>query len=141
MKIISHRGNLKGKCTKEENNPLYIDFALLKKIDVEVDVWYINGYFFLGHDEPCFSIKDSWLMDRSKKIWCHVKNLEAIEPLNRLKNIHYFCHESDKVTLTNKGIPWCYPGVFLKTGITVQLKYKNIPKIYGICTDYPLSWL
>jgi hypothetical protein len=54
MILISHRGNLNGKDVDNENNPLYIDRALGKGYDVEVDVWYVNGKWYLGHDEPTY---------------------------------------------------------------------------------------
>ena len=140
MKIISHRGNLNGRVLEKENTPLYVDDAISKQFDVEIDVWCIDNSIFLGHDAPGIFVDDSWLIARSDKLWCHAKNLEAISYLKNIKNIHYFWHETDKVTLTSKGIPWCYPGNYLKNGITVELNYNNIPDVYGICTDYCLVW-
>ena len=49
-KIISHRGNLIGVKPECENNPTYIDQAIAEGFDVEIDVWFIDGEFFLGHD-------------------------------------------------------------------------------------------
>jgi hypothetical protein len=140
MKIISHRGNLNGPILEKENTPNYIDDAICKQFDVEIDIWCIDEFIFLGHDAPMTKIEDSWLIARSNNLWCHAKNLEAICYLNNIQGIHYFWHETDKITLTNRGIPWCYPGNYLKNGITVELNYNNIPKVYGICTDYPLKW-
>ena len=138
IKIISHRGNLIGK-TSEENKPSYIKNALLKGFDVEIDVWIIDDKFFLGHDKPEYNIDVNFLLN--DKLWCHAKNKKALEVLLK-NNIHVFWHENDKFTLTSKGIPWCYPGNYLKSGITVELNYKKkMPEVYGICTDYPLKWI
>ena len=52
MLYISHRGNLDGINPELENNPKYISNALEKNFDVEVDAWFVNGKFYLGHDEP-----------------------------------------------------------------------------------------
>ena len=61
MILISHRGNLNGKDIENENNPLYIDRALGKGYDVEIDVWYNGGIWYLGHDEPTYPIKLEYL--------------------------------------------------------------------------------
>ena len=52
MIYISHRGNLNGINPKQENKPSYIFNALERSFDVEVDVWFVKGKFYLGHDEP-----------------------------------------------------------------------------------------
>ena len=51
MILISHRGNLDGPTPKEENRIEYIENALGEGYQVEVDVWWWDG-FYLGHDEP-----------------------------------------------------------------------------------------
>ena len=52
MLYISHRGNLNGINPKQENKPSYILNALERSFDVEVDIWFVKGKFYLGHDEP-----------------------------------------------------------------------------------------
>lgn len=49
MILISHRGNLMGK-TSYENEPDYIMNAIKEGFDVEIDVWYQNNTLYLGHD-------------------------------------------------------------------------------------------
>lgn len=140
MKIISHRGNLYGIKNEYENNPIYIEQALKLGFDVEVDVWHIDNKFYLGHDIPQYFINSSWLIDNSNFLWCHAKNTEALFELFKLK-VHCFWHETDKITITNRGIPWCYPNTFIENGITVCLGVDKInTNIYGICTDYPVEW-
>ena len=46
MFIISHRGNLQGPDLTQENKPEYIDGALAKGFDVEVDVRFLNKSLF-----------------------------------------------------------------------------------------------
>jgi len=136
MIIISHRGNLTGPNIEKENNPDYILNTLNKGYDVEIDVWFYKNNFYLGHDSPIYKIDNNFLIN--KKLWCHAKNIKAIEKMMDY-DIHYFWHETDKMTITNLNIPWCFPDVFVKNGITVVLnKNKNIfnKKCYGICTDY-----
>ena len=50
--IISHRGNLVGPDEYNENMPSYLRKALDKGFQVECDIWFENGCWFLGHDEP-----------------------------------------------------------------------------------------
>ena len=45
MIFISHRGNLNGKKKKLENKPVYIKDAIKKGFNVEVDVWYTDGFY------------------------------------------------------------------------------------------------
>ena len=52
MILISHRGNINGKNESLENSKSYIKRALDLGYDVEVDVWFNNKTFYLGHDEP-----------------------------------------------------------------------------------------
>ena len=52
MILISHRGNLSGPNPLRENTANYIDEAIKKGFDVEIDIWENEGDFFLGHDEP-----------------------------------------------------------------------------------------
>ena len=46
MYLISHRGNLNGIEKNNENNPDYINQAISRGYDVEVDVRYESGQFF-----------------------------------------------------------------------------------------------
>jgi hypothetical protein len=136
MILISHRGNLNGKDIENENNPLYIDRALGKGYDVEIDVWYENGKWYLGHDKPQYEIELDYL--RNKKLWCHAKNIEALN-LMLDDDIHCFWHQEDDVTLTSCGFIWTYPGKKLTEKSICVLPEKNneIPKkAFGICSDY-----
>jgi len=136
MILISHRGNLFGKKTKQENHPEYILDALSNGYNVEIDVWFKNKKFYLGHDKPQHIVTKKFLLN--KKLWCHAKNADAIYMLDKIK-AHYFWHQKDDYTLTSKGIMWVYPGKKLfKRSICVLLK-KNffMPKnCLGICSDY-----
>jgi hypothetical protein len=139
MILISHRGNLEGKQPEQENNPLYIYNALNKGYEVEIDVWYKDNEFYLGHDEPTYHINLNWL--RNKKFWCHAKNIEALNKMLK-QDIHCFWHQEDYVTLTNKGHIWCFPGHEIDGGIMVD-HGQGVPEginILGICTDEPMIW-
>lgn len=143
MKIISHRGNLDGRIPKMENNPSYIKAAIEDGYDVEIDVWYVDGEFYLGHDIPQHVVVRSWLEQFGDVLWCHAKNSDGFTELLKY-NINCFWHENDRFTLTSKRIPWCFPGNYQQNGITVihgTPEETILPcEIYGICTDHPIKW-
>ena len=76
MIYIAHRGNLNGPNKQEENKLEYIIKALNEGYHVEIDVWYLEGTFFLGHDSPDYKIEEDFL--KNKKFYCHAKNLNAL---------------------------------------------------------------
>ena len=56
---IAHRGNMTGSCP-EENSPEHILKALQAGFEVEVDVWYFNGDWFLGHSGTDYPISEGF---------------------------------------------------------------------------------
>lgn len=137
MLVISHRANINGIDADLENNPSQILVAL-KRFDVEVDVWFIDGRWFLGHDKPDYLVGFEFFNNR---MWLHCKNLSAVNNL-RNTSLNWFWHEQDKMTLTSHGYIWCYPKNYVESGIVVEFGYNaDIPKnILGVCTDYPLMY-
>lgn len=141
MILISHRGNLNGKSDRE-NSPDYIEEALDQDFDVEVDVWYIDNQFWLGHDKPQYKVSEGFL--EHSNLWCHAKNIQALYVMSKSSNIHYFWHQEDDVTLTSRGYLWTYPGKQLtEKSICVLLEFENkkskviLPKnVAGICSDF-----
>jgi hypothetical protein len=140
MILIAHRGNIDGKSELYENEPNYIDNALEKGYDVEIDIWVIEGNFYLGHDKPQYGITLEWLDKRKNELWIHCKNMEAMEWFNSLFGTYnYFWHQEDTLTLTSKGYIWAYPGKQpIKVSIAVMPEIYNddISQCLGICSDY-----
>ena len=136
MYLISHRGNLNGIQKNRENSPSYINEAIEKGYDVEVDVRFEKNKFFLGHDFNQYEINKEFLLN--KKIWCHAKTNDALYALEKIK-AHYFWHQEDDYTITSKGFFWTYPGKkLLANSICVlpeKSNYKTI-ECQGICSDY-----
>ncbi len=138
MIYISHRGNISGPNRENENNPKYISKALQLGFNVEIDVWYNEGWF-LGHDEPEYKINENFLLDPS--LWCHAKNLQALKIMIE-NNVHCFWHQEDDYTLTTKGYIWTYPDRLICSRSIIVCKtpedtinYSNMD-LYGICSDY-----
>jgi len=150
MKIISHRGNLKGSDLTTENTPKQIKLAIEKGFDVEIDVRVISNKIYIGHDKPEHKVSYKFISKYSLNLWIHCKNLDAFSFFKERNesvfcNYNYFWHDTDIITITSRGIPWCYPGTYLPNGITVHCgpdwtdAVKKNPKILGVCTDYPLT--
>lgn len=142
MKYISHRGNLLGPDPILENEPGYIQDAMEAGFDVEIDVWYLDGKFMLGHDDPIHEVNKNFLLN--EKLWCHAKNPEALEEMMK-EGIHCFWHENDERTLTSKGIIWTYPYKKLLKGSVVvildkELDYDYVSRADAVCGDYVQSW-
>jgi hypothetical protein len=143
MILISHRGNISGPNPERENHPEYIFEALQAGYDVEVDVWFIDGKFMLGHDEPQYEFPFPLLDNNFPKMWLHCKNIQALEVLHSLdskgEKINYFWHQEDTVTLTSKNYIWAYPGKQpIKNSIAVipEIHNDDVDTCFGICSDY-----
>ncbi|MEY4371014.1 MAG: Paramecium bursaria Chlorella virus [Pseudomonadota bacterium] len=138
MIIISHRGNTNGRNKSLENNPIHIDKLLKSNIQVEIDVWFKNGLLLLGHDKPEYIIKGTFL--KNKGLWCHAKNLSALEYMLKNNIQNSFWHQEDDFTITSSGYIWTYPNKSITSqSIIVDLnknwKTKNY-NCFGVCVDF-----
>ena len=140
MKIISHRGNIRGPIPEKENRPSYIDCAIGNGYDVEIGLRIIDGELWLGHDVPQYKVEHSWLQPRKEYLWIHCKDLAAAKECWEYQS---FCHMGDPYTYTSTGKIWLHD---------LSMKIDNnviIPLIddidyspmngdpYAICTDHP----
>ena len=134
MILISHRGNINGKQIKKENTVNYIEQAIALGYDVEIDVWFEDGKFFLGHDAPEEQIEKCWFYN--KPLWCHCKNYSALKELVEL-GVHCFFHDKDDYTLTSEGFIWAYPGKIggEKTIAVMPDDNFDISSFEGVCSD------
>ena len=140
MILISHRGNIDGRLESWENEPTYIDLAISKGYDVEIDVWYVDGILYLGHDKPDYGVEFRWFRDRISKLWIHCKNIDAVIFFKESQyEFNYFWHQEDTITLTSKNHIWVYPGKQpIKNSIAVmpEINDDDISKCLGVCSDY-----
>ena len=60
MYFISHRGNTLGPNISKENSVDYINDAIKKGYDVEIDVWFEKENFYLGHYKPTYLLDDKY---------------------------------------------------------------------------------
>ena len=137
--LISHRGNISGKSLLE-NSPDYIDNALEKGFDVEIDIRYTDNKLLLGHDKGQYPISLDWINERKNKLWVHCKDKYSIEYLNsKSSELHFFFHEDDDLTITSKGFLWVFPGMQpVQNSIAVmpELYNDNIKQCIGVCSDF-----
>ena len=135
MIYIAHRGNMFGPNLARENSPEYIAEAVNAGFDVEIDVWFINGKFMLGHDEPKYDFDSSILPN--KKLWCHAKNSDAFFLLKKM-GARCFWHDKDAYTFTSDGKIWANIGQTLTGQGIAVVSGRGIPEfpVEGVCSDY-----
>ena len=136
--FISHRGNISGAQPDSENTKNYILNALDNGYECEIDVWYQDNNFYLGHDKPSEKIEQDFLFDHKEHLWIHCKNLEGLQVFNTYDTLNFFWHENDKFTLTSKGYIWTYPGNLISKKSVIVSLGDSMPdeECYGICSDY-----
>lgn len=153
MKLIAHRGNTTGPKPHLENNPNYLLDALNSGFDIELDIWWWNEKFYLGHDAPYWELKSEYLL-ADERSWCHAKNNKALEMLLKL-GYHCFWHQNDDFTLTSKNYIWTYPNkelisknlsvcVVNEIDIDKQTFNSLQDNCVAICSDYTVNlknWL
>ena len=105
---------------------------------MEIDVWYKDKKWYLGHDEPQYEVERTFFYNRF--LWCHAKNIDALKELSSL-GIHCFWHQEDDVTLTSMGYLWTYPGkpLTLKSICVMperaSYSKEEITRAAGVCSD------
>tara|TARA_B100001750_G_C15514678_1_gene606168 strand:+ start:3148 stop:3579 length:432 start_codon:yes stop_codon:yes gene_type:complete len=138
---IAHRGNTNGINLDKENHPDYIDDAINNGFDSEIDIWLQGRRLYLGHDEPKYAIDKDWLFLRSEKLWCHAKNIDALNWLLRWDRINCFWHQEDNYTITSKKFIWTTNYflsdklIFVSPNLKIN-ESKNNYNCVGICSDY-----
>ena len=133
MIYISHRGNLNGPDPKKENTLQAIIECIEKGYEVEVDLWYENNNFYLGHDKPIWKIETNLF-----------KNKNSLQEILKYSPKNYFWHESDLCTITSSGNIWLYPNNYIESKKAIFVlpelnkdKYECLKyDCYGICSDY-----
>lgn len=138
MILISHRGNIDGPNEVRENSPYYIMEAIAMGFDVEIDVWFKDNTWYLGHDYPTYKVEINWLLERESKLWVHCKNLESLLEIKKYC-LHYFWHENDEFTLTSKNYIWAFPRKNpIKKSIVLlpEINQNDVSGCKGVCSDY-----
>jgi len=139
MIIIAHRGNLNGPNPELENVPDQLRGCIKNDFSVEVDIWYQDSKWALGHDSPTYEVDTKFIFEITPRAWFHAKTIQTAKALLDLHCPHFFYHEEDPITLTSNGYLWTYPGKELtEASICVMPEInKEFPEnCAGVCTDY-----
>jgi len=148
MRWILHRGNKygPGSC---ENNPKLISEYLLEGYEIEIDLWYKDKLFYLGHDFPTYEVNEEFL--EKEGLWIHCKDASTLEYMvNNKKDLHYFYHTNEDYILTSKGYIWCYVGKPALENSVIVMPEKAlesytwnelISKNCIICSDYIIDYV
>ena len=137
LALIAHRGNTSGINHDFENKKSYLQDALMQGYWIECDIQMYKEKLYFGHDQPQEQVSE---LIMNPHAICHAKDIESLVMLNQIK-AHVFWHEIDRLTITNRGYFWCYPGVHLKASNAIWLDLLNAPipddtlGIFGICSD------
>lgn len=129
-----------------ENTCEYIDEAIEKGYDVEIDVWVQDDGIWLGHDKSETKIDVTFLNKRVSNIWCHAKNLAALVFLLSGK-FNTFSHDNDEYILTSRGYIWAHPNSkFTSETIAVMPEWnsytlKDLEHCKGVCSDFISSFV
>lgn len=133
---IAHRALLKGEDKVKENTITQIELALKEGFYCELDVWFLDNKWFLGHDSPQTEVNFGFLDNR--KFFLHCKNLFALSELTHNGiDADFFAHENDDWVLTREGYIWTFPEKkTCESSIIVDLKNEGkYGDIAGICSD------
>jgi hypothetical protein len=137
--LIAHRGNWNGINKELENTSLYLWSAVNKGFDIEVDIWFHDGKFLLGHDRPTTYISFAELQDLKRVGWFHAKNYSALVTLMD-SGFNTFFHNDDALTITSNGVIWSHRGLNNPWGIVCMPNLETekyiIRNAYGVCHDY-----
>ena len=135
---IAHRGNLLGP-SWQENTIEHIERTLGHGFDVEVDVRFLKGKMWLGHDlnTTVEEMPDRYLHDQ--RFWFHCKNVEALAEFSKYSHAKYFWHQKDDYTLTSNRKIWTFPGEYLMPGSIAVMPEDgylgDLRDCHAICTD------
>ena len=117
--FIAHRCNLNGE-TVEENTLVKMLECINLGFSVEIDVRYIDGKYYLGHDLPQEEISLDLMLSLSSYLFIHCKNIEALYMLNAHSQLNVFGHSQDEFVITSGGNVFCSVGVVQEGAMCVM---------------------
>lgn len=144
MIIIAHRALTDGPDSVKENHPSQVKAALELGFDVELDVWYLDGKFALGHDKPQHEVPKEYF--QNYKMWLHCKNVQALFQLRNHPCAEVFFHDQDDVVLTKGGYLWTFPKASIElTDKSIAVLPERVDEwelenVFGLCTDFPKEY-
>jgi hypothetical protein len=141
MRFIAHRANIDGPNRNTENTEDSIVSAVKLGFDCEIDVWYLSGDFWLGHDYPQYKTSLDFLLKYKAFLWLHCKHIDSLIQLK--SGFNCFFHDKDIYTITTYGNIWGnINSPVVKDGIVVMPEKGSVFSFEcaGICSDYILKY-
>jgi hypothetical protein len=144
--LISHRGNIDGRIPERENTVEYINEALQKGYNVEIDCHLVDREIFLGHDSGVEKMPNEFFIN--EKLWLHAKSLETFHFLretigSQVSKPNIFFHTIEDVVVTTNGYSWVnvhkdigYNSILVLPEEYFYCSKKNINACVGICSDF-----
>jgi len=144
MRYIAHRGLMDGPNQRMENTPEQVCFALYCEFDVEIDLWWHEGQWMMGHEKPEHRIEHETLQRYDDKLWLHCRDVDTLSKALECK-FNCFANDEDLIVVTSQGYLWSQHPKHWGSGV-IAVK----PELYrmqfdlsladGICTNQPESY-
>lgn len=140
--IIAHRGLTNGPDAELENNQERIQRRSEAGRSSEIDIWWKDDSFWIGHDAPYERVTKEFLC--MPYLWIHAKHVEAFYQLQRVANesgvpLRIFYHTDEDYVLTTCGDTIIYPGLLETEGWVYMMPETCsgvvLKRAYAICTD------
>lgn len=140
---VAHRGLTEGANKELENSVTTIQERCEKGLSTEIDIWWHNEGFWIGHDEPREPVNAEFL--NSEFLWIHAKNEGAFYHLQRYSNenglgLRIFYHTDEHYALTTTGETIILPGLDDVEGWIYMMPENangvTVKKAGKICSDY-----
>ena len=150
--FLCHRGNYETKFVPDENRPDIVDRRIRDGYGVELDLWFRDERYWLGHDEPQYQISFEWLLYNLSKKYIHCKDGPTFEHmLLRCGREGYspnlFYHTNEDYALTTRGDVICHPGKALLEGSINMMPEmgsakpkEEREKAFAVCSDAIRNW-
>jgi hypothetical protein len=139
---IAHRGLTDGPNHSSENSIETIRERCKKGLASEIDIWWKDNAFWIGHDSPREPVSLEFLC--SDYLWIHAKHMESFYELQRISNeqglgLRIFYHTDEDYVLTTHGDTIIYPGLDDVDGWTYMMPEMctiRPSKASAICSDF-----
>lgn len=151
MRLIAHRGNIRGKILHLENTEPYIIDAIAQGYQVEIDMWYVNQTLYLGHDDPLYKTSFEFLHEHSAELLIHCRDLKTLEFMHndkKLSKFNYFYHVTEPAVISSHGdiimhshANRCIDNSIYMLPEILGIKNRYLKKCAGICSDVIFNYV
>ena len=150
VSIVKHRANSRKVISHYLRNT---------DIGVEIDIWYFNDTFYVGHDYPEWEIPFDWLCEDGllfthlDNILLHAKSWPTYCKLmshDIMAHLHFFYHSTEPFAITSKGMKVINSDCHVSTSPFLEPIVMRPERLFKedlfslnrviICTDLPEVW-